>query len=504
VNRSQSPSRTSSPPLKKKQRLRRGAEDDDLVLSVLGIACSRFEAQEGPTVRDGRPALATTARPSRLAWVRGGADIGRRPKARERSERTATLRARAIRKLARRSLVEMITRCRHLMVAWIRAIGSSQALDPIRSFAGPDRRDGAPRRGDLGRRRAGADGRSYSGRTDQGSARKSRHGAFGAKEVAEQGQILVSSSPPSRRCASSRQRYPTRRAVNTQVQAMEESIEALLRSPVGGVLSNRSPCHPVASSSPSSVVARRRPVDAGWWCDRSAPEWNDARDAMWIEFPGSASPHSSAHGPLALQTRRETRRRATGARRGHARCPVLPSLPRPVSAAGFGGSTTCGMAPQRREPRPAAERDKNLSDSGDQHGSVEFLLESDRPRTSLTYCSTVEQVTTRSSGPPGDRFKEMRRSQTGRRRPAGYTLTRASTADGRPTRCRPRHPRGAPHHEPRPSTRWGDQAVRRTTRRSPKMEQQLPGFPGEEPSSQERWSPAESVGSRPSGAQKTP
>ncbi len=94
----------------------------------------RFDSEAVATGVTLAATIATTAATVALAWF-GWVQILVDRHKRERVERTATLRARAIARLARRSLVEMINQVQGiLMVAWIEAIGSSQALDPIQAF----------------------------------------------------------------------------------------------------------------------------------------------------------------------------------------------------------------------------------------------------------------------------------------------------------------------------------------------------------------------------------
>jgi len=147
---------------------------------------------------------------------------------RERTERTATLRARAIARLARRSLVEMINQVQGiLMVAWIAAIGASKALDPIQAFLRDLIDETAPLGGDM----ATAAERALTAflfaadRINGLRANLPATGDFGGKELAEQGQILgflIAAVEALRVIAPS---LPDERAVKPEVQAMAESIE---------------------------------------------------------------------------------------------------------------------------------------------------------------------------------------------------------------------------------------------------------------------------------------
>jgi len=187
----------------------------------------RFDSEAVATGVTLAATIATTAATVALAWF-GWVQILVDRHKRERVERTATLRARAIARLARRSLVEMINQVQGiLMVAWIEAIGSSQALDPIQAFLRDLIDETAPLGGDL----APAAERSLTAflfaadRINGLRAKLPPRGNYGANELAQQGQILgflIAAVEALRVIAPA---LPDERAINPKVQAMAESIE---------------------------------------------------------------------------------------------------------------------------------------------------------------------------------------------------------------------------------------------------------------------------------------
>ena len=187
----------------------------------------RFESQAVETGVTLAATIASATATVALAWF-GAVQLVVDRRKREREESAATLRARALARLARRSLVEMINQVQGiLMVAWIEAIGSSQALDPIQAFLRDLIDETAPLGGDL----APAAERSLTAflfaadRINGLRAKLPPRGNYGANELGQQGQILgflIAAVEALRVIAPA---LPDERAINPKVQAMAESIE---------------------------------------------------------------------------------------------------------------------------------------------------------------------------------------------------------------------------------------------------------------------------------------
>jgi len=187
----------------------------------------RFDSETVATGVTFAATIASAAATVALAWF-GWVQLLVDRRKRDREERTATLRARAIARLARRSLVEMINQAQGiLMVAWISAIGSSKALDPIQAFLRDLIDETAPLGGDL----AAAAERALTAflfAADRINGLRTKlppTGNYGASEVAQQGQILgflIAAVDALRSVAPT---LPDERAVNPKVQAMAKSIE---------------------------------------------------------------------------------------------------------------------------------------------------------------------------------------------------------------------------------------------------------------------------------------
>ena len=194
---------------------------------VLVAQVLRFDSQAVETGVTLAATIVTALATGALAWF-GWVQFVVDRHTRERTDRTATLRARAIARLARRSLVEMINQVQGiLMVAWIAAIGSSKALDPIQAFLRDLIDETAPLGGDI----ATAAERALmaflfaADRINGLRAKLPATGDYGGKELAEQGQILgflIAAVEALRVIAPP---LPDERAVKPKVQAMAESIE---------------------------------------------------------------------------------------------------------------------------------------------------------------------------------------------------------------------------------------------------------------------------------------
>jgi len=140
----------------------------------------------------------------------------------------ANMKARAIARLARRSLVEMTNQVHGvLMVAWIAAIGSSQALDPVQAFLRELLDETAP----AGGWRAAAAERALAAfllaadRINGLRAKMPPTGDFGGKELAYQGRILgflIASVDALLEIAPATEEE---RSINPKVKAMATTIE---------------------------------------------------------------------------------------------------------------------------------------------------------------------------------------------------------------------------------------------------------------------------------------
>jgi hypothetical protein len=140
----------------------------------------------------------------------------------------ANMKARAVARLARRSLVEMVNHVQGiLMVAWIADIGAAKSLDPVQALL----RELVDVTAPVGGWRAAAAERAFgcfllaADRINGLHARRPPQGDFGGRDVASKGRILGFLIATVDALLEIAPAAADERAVKAEVKAMAESIE---------------------------------------------------------------------------------------------------------------------------------------------------------------------------------------------------------------------------------------------------------------------------------------